>query len=86
MTCTEIEPLIGASLDGELDPTAALRIQDHLNVCPSCTTHLERLGRLRDEIAAADLDWSGDVDLQWLETAIRQREPGMRRLDQDPQP
>jgi anti-sigma factor RsiW len=73
-------------LDGELDPTAALRIQDHLSVCRSCSTHLERLGRLRDEIAAADLDWSAGVDLRALETAARKREPGMRRAENDSQP
>ena len=77
MPCTEIEPLIGASLDGELDPAAALHVQDHLSVCRSCAIHLERLGRLRDEIATADLDWSASIDLRPLETAIRNREPRM---------
>ncbi len=79
MSCTEIEPLIGASLDGELDAVGALRVEDHLATCPACSDFLRRLELLRDEIAAADLDWGVEADLRGIAAAIRRREPALRR-------
>ena len=81
MTCAESEPLIGASLDGELDAQTALRIDGHIAACGPCSSLLGRLERLRDEIAAAELDWSGGVDLRPLAAAIRRgnREPWWKR-------
>ena len=73
MTCAEAEPLIGASLDGELDFQTALRIDDHFSTCHRCTILLERLQRLQQEISAAGLDWSENADLRPLRAAIRRR-------------
>ena len=77
MSCTEIEPLIGASLDGELDPVGALRVEDHLATCNQCSQFLVRLELLREEIASADLDWSAHTDLRRIRAAIRRREPAL---------
>jgi len=71
MTCLETEPLIGASLDGELDPQTALRVENHLSECGTCSALLARLEKLREEIAAAELDLSARVDLRPLAAAIR---------------
>ena len=71
MTCAEAEPLIGASLDGELDSQTALRIDDHFSTCHRCSVLLDRLQRLQQEIAAAELDWSINADLRPLRAAIR---------------
>src|SRR5512140_2262388 len=73
MTCAEAEPLIGASLDGELDSQTALRIDGHFSTCPHCSVLLARLQRLQEEIAAAELDWSANADLRPLRAAIRRR-------------
>src|SRR4051812_15309354 len=73
MTCAESEPLLGASLDGELDFQTALRIDDHLSTCRRCSLLLDRLQRLQQEIAAAQLDWSAGTDLRPLRAAIRRR-------------
>jgi len=73
MTCAEAEPLIGASLDGELDSQTSLRIEHHYSTCHKCSVELARLQRLQQEIAAADLDWSASADLRPLRSAIRRR-------------
>jgi len=73
MTCAEAEPLIGASLDGELDSQTALRIDDHFSTCNRCSVLLARLQRLQQEIAAAELDWSANTDLRPVRAAIRRR-------------
>jgi anti-sigma factor RsiW len=75
MTCTEAEPLIGASLDGELDPRTALQVQNHVSECGRCSALAGRLERLHDEIAAAGLDWSASVDLRPLAARIRRHAP-----------
>lgn len=81
MTCAEAEPLIGASLDGELDPQTALRIDHHVSTCRTCSVLLRRLEHLREEIGAAELDWSLHTDLRPLAATIRRRtgEPWWRR-------
>jgi anti-sigma factor RsiW len=73
MTCAEAEPLIGASIDGELDSQTALRIDDHCSTCHRCTVVLARLQRLQQEIEAAQLDWSANTDLRPIRAAIRRR-------------
>jgi len=73
MTCAEAEPLIGASLDGELDSQTALRIDEHSSACQRCSILLDRLQRLQQEIAAGELDWSANTDLRPLRAAIRRR-------------
>lgn len=73
MICVEAEPLLGACLDGELDPKTALGIEQHLSGCDACSGLYRNLESLRDEIAAAELDWSAGVDLRPLRASIRRR-------------
>lgn len=73
MICAEAEPLLGACLDGELDPKTALGIEQHLSECDACSGLYKNLESLRDEIAAAELDWAAGVDLRPLRASIRRR-------------
>jgi anti-sigma factor RsiW len=74
MICTEAEPLLGACLDGELDAKTALGIDQHLSVCDACSSAYRKLECLRDEIVAAELDWSAGVDLRPLRASIRRKQ------------
>jgi anti-sigma factor RsiW len=47
MTCHDIQSLISARLDGELDPGRERTLQQHLDACPACR-------RLAGALAAAD--------------------------------
>jgi anti-sigma factor RsiW len=73
MICAEAEPLLGACLDGELDAKTALGIEEHLSGCHACAIAYRKLEGLRDEIAAAELDWSRSVDLSALRASIRRK-------------
>ena len=73
MNCAEVETLIGASLDGELDAPTAVALDTHVASCPNCSATLEKLQWLRAEIAAADVDWSATADLRRLAAAVRRK-------------
>jgi anti-sigma factor RsiW len=73
MTCVEAEPLLGASLDGELDVTASLAVEQHLASCEACGAVYRKLEQLREEIAAADLDWSAGANMEALRGRILRR-------------
>ncbi|HXA50556.1 MAG TPA: anti-sigma factor [Candidatus Acidoferrum sp.] len=76
MTCVEAEPLLGASLDGELDARTAFSIEEHLSTCDKCSEQYRKLELLHEELAAPGLDWSEGVDLRPLRAAIvRQTRP-----------
>jgi anti-sigma factor RsiW len=79
MNCAEAEPLIGASLDGELDPLTALLIDNHVSGCGFCTAQLSCIERLHREITEAQLDWSSETDLYRLGASIRRRARPARR-------
>jgi anti-sigma factor RsiW len=47
--CHEVEGLLGAYLDGELDPAASMSVRDHLETCAACRrqlANLESIGRM----------------------------------------
>jgi len=71
MTCLEVDPLLGASFDNELDLRTALAIEQHLSTCDSCTAQFKRLEWLREEIVAAGPDWSAGADLKVLRASIQ---------------
>ena len=66
MTCVAAQPLLHAYLDGELDLTASLGIEQHLGSCLECSAAYRKLELLRAEIADADLDFASDAVLQRL--------------------
>ena len=73
MTCVEAQPLLDAYLDGELDLTASLGIEQHLESCGECSAAYRKLELLRAEIADADLDFASDAVLQRLRASTEPR-------------
>ena len=53
MKCHEVQPLLGAYLDGELDLLHSLDIERHLADCAQCSRSLEKLRHLGMAITAA---------------------------------
>lgn len=47
MSCGETSRLLDAYVDGELDLTAALAVEDHVRACSRCTASLARMNGLR---------------------------------------
>jgi len=74
MTCVEAQPLLDAYLDGELDLTASLGIEQHLESCHECSAGYRKLELLRAEIADADLDFVSDSMLRRLRAATEPKE------------
>jgi anti-sigma factor RsiW len=50
MTCADVEPLIGAYVDGELDLERSIEIEAHIADCPACTARLASLRSLSAEL------------------------------------
>ena len=49
MECREVEGLLGAYLDGELDPAVSTSVRDHADTCDACRrrlANLESIGRM----------------------------------------
>lgn len=53
MNCREAEPLLGAYLDGELDPERRTEVEVHWRDCGACLAALERLERLSVAVESA---------------------------------
>ncbi len=53
MNCREVEPLLGAYLDGELDLLHSLDIEAHLGRCELCAKSLEELRQTGFAVSAA---------------------------------
>ena len=67
--------------DGELTPTAAARVEQHLRECPECRAFHAELGRLSELLAAAPLAAIGPAAVRRLQEARRTaaRDWGIRR-------
>jgi anti-sigma factor RsiW len=61
MSCDR-ETLLSAYLDGELDLSAALELERHLEGCAACAARLAALRALRQDIGAADLRYLPSPD------------------------
>ncbi len=53
MNCRELEPLLGAYFDRELDLVRSLEVETHLHECARCTADLRRLEALHELMAEA---------------------------------
>lgn len=73
MTCAEADPLLNAYFDGELDLAGSLGVERHLSECAACSLLYQNLQRLREDIAAADLDFGANANLHRLRSSIRRR-------------
>jgi predicted anti-sigma-YlaC factor YlaD len=45
VNCREVEGVLGADLDGELEPAVTASVQGHVDVCAACRQCEIRLGR-----------------------------------------
>lgn len=73
MTCDRA-PQLSAYLDGELDLSATLDLESHLETCPACAAQLAAHRALHEAIAAADLRHHPSPEqLRRLRRAVRGR-------------
>ncbi len=54
MTCLEVQELLSAFVDNELDKNTMQKVQKHINNCPSCRKELEELKVILDELASLE--------------------------------
>ena len=64
MDCKEAQNLIDSHVDGELDLTKSLEIEDHLQACAPCSQGYKNHEALRNEIKAGSLYFKAPEDLQ----------------------
>jgi anti-sigma factor RsiW len=53
MTCADVEPLIGAYVDGELDLERSVELEAHIAGCPVCTARVASLRSLSAAVRTA---------------------------------
>jgi anti-sigma factor RsiW len=84
MTCEEVEVLLHALLDGELDAGHARDVEAHIAGCPGCAGQIATYRDMRNVIAATDLRFKTPADLRRrIEQALptrAAREPSRRSL------
>ena len=66
LPCQVFVELVTAYLEGVLDPALAARVDEHLEICQGCRTHLEQLRTTIDLLGSLCED---DVDT--LDEAVR---------------
>ncbi len=81
MTCPEAQPLLNAFLDGELDLSASVGMQQHVESCHSCASEYRKLELVRAELAGVDLDLATEEVLQRIRSSVERR-GGLRRRTQ----
>lgn len=54
MECREVEKLIHALLDDELDPSAKHQVETHMAACSECRVHYKELGMVVQQLSNAD--------------------------------
>ena len=82
MNCREREGLLGAHVDGELDLSASLELEQHLATCTACSARGEELARLSRTIRSRASRFAADRKLvDALRASLRSsaaRVPGAR--------
>lgn len=71
MMCVEVQPMLDAYFDSELDLASSLRVEKHLSECAPCTETIRKLERLREELTPAVFNQFQDGDLHRLSTSVR---------------
>ena len=64
MTCDEVEILLHALLDGELDAGHAREVEAHIMGCPGCAKQLAAYRDMRAAMAGADLHYQAPAQLR----------------------
>jgi anti-sigma factor RsiW len=57
MVCNEVQPLLHAYVDDELELTSSFEIEEHAQSCAVCAAELARLRELRSRIQSANLHY-----------------------------
>jgi anti-sigma factor RsiW len=80
MTCDEVEILLHALLDGELDAGHAREVEAHLAGCPRCAAQLAAYREMSKAFAAADLRYTAPPALRRrIEESLPQATPAPSR-------
>ena len=69
MNCRELEGLLGAYADGELDLVRSLDVEGHMRECPACSAALERLEALHTAVSSQAPYYSASPELRRKLTA-----------------
>jgi anti-sigma factor RsiW len=80
MTCRESRNLLNAYVDGELDSTGSLGVEDHVRGCASCLAEVENLHSLALAIEEGALRFKAPPRLKRnIQAAIQAADPAVRR-------
>jgi anti-sigma factor RsiW len=80
MTCDEVEILLHALLDGELDAGHAREVEAHIAGCPRCAAQLAAYREMSKAFAAADLRYTAPPALRRrIEESLPQATPAPSR-------
>jgi anti-sigma factor RsiW len=80
MTCRETKPLLNAYVDGELDSTGSLSVENHVQRCASCLADVDNLRALSSAIGTGGLRFTAPQRLKRnVQGAIRAANPETRR-------
>ncbi len=64
MNCQEMNPLLHAYVDGELDLMRSLDVEGHLKTCAACTAARRSLQSLHSTLRHSDLSYTAPVSLR----------------------
>jgi len=80
MDCHEVRDSLEAYAAGELEPTLAGRLEQHLDSCPECSMHYESLRTLTADLRHASHAVRPIQSFSVPELALPHRRPSVRRL------
>ena len=76
MNCQETQPLLHGYVDGELDLTTTLALEQHLRQCPACAGEHSALRTLRSTLADGALYFQPPPNLRGrVRAAVRGSQP-----------
>jgi anti-sigma factor RsiW len=79
MNCQQIQKLIHAHHDGELDAANTLQVDEHLADCPRCFSATRQLSALRGALQNAELRFTAPAELRrTISAAVEQSEKSER--------
>lgn len=85
MNCNEINPLLHAYVDSELDIVRSLDVERHLKTCAACTSAKRALQSLRSTLRHSDLAYSAPASLrERILTEVSERPPKPQPRDSNP--
>ena len=84
MTCEETQNLLDAYVDGELDRSSKLALENHLRWCPPCASVLASIKQLLSALQKGSLKFSAPQHLKSaVLSGIERANPAVRRFQAD---